>query len=704
MADRDILAPESRIYDSAVLTERTRQETISQAEAIYDPNPDITRGQIRLAASIRDYITHVRGDKYAPDPVLVNDLRAIASLNVSMEVWQAILDLPDNRWDLIGNEMTALVERTMQGNIRDGNLRAVRNSLENSVASRFNNSEAEIVVAIAEDLIQPNTFYNEDTTRAMQAERAAQVPIQQASFEEGELIVRAGEIVTEENMEALEEFGLLDGTNTRLQSLLSALLAMSLTTLILWLYIDRFEPKTRHNQRLLALIASLFLIFLATVNLFGVEGVNQPYLYPAAALALLLTSLVGIELAIISASMLAILVGVSQPPDQALHMAAPVVVGSVAGVLTLRQIDRLNSYFLAGLSISGANLTVFLAFELSQAGTVSATTLLAQSIVAATSGLFAAGIALVALYVITNLLNLTTSLKLIELMDSKHPLLQRLLREAPGTYQHSLQVGNLSELAAEAIGANAGLVRVAAMYHDIGKILNPFYFVENTTEGMNPHDDLNDPLQSARVIIGHVTEGDRLARRYNLPHRIREFILEHHGTTQALYFYNQATERAEHTGSIVKIEDFTYPGPTPRSRETAIMMLADGCESATRSRRPSTKAEIEEVVNTIFEMRLNDGQLDNSNLTLNDLKAIRSIFVETLQAMYHPRIAYQVPARPMAPQLKSGTMKAVRAEAAPAPEELPSPSSGTAPPEASAPPADLPDRPAAPSEDGETHA
>ena len=155
------------------------------------------------------------------------------------------------------------------------------------------------------------------------------------------------------------------------------------------------------------------------------------------------------------------------------------------------------------------------------------------------NGLFSAAVALVGLYVISNVLNIPTSLKIVELQQPNHPLLQRLLREAPGTYQHSLQVANLAELGAQQVDANAALLRVAAMYHDVGKILNPHFFVENQADGVNPHSVLDDPYQSARIIIGHVTEGDRLARRYHLPARIRDFIMEHHGTTQVAYFYRR---------------------------------------------------------------------------------------------------------------------------------------------------------------------
>jgi putative nucleotidyltransferase with HDIG domain len=219
-------------------------------------------------------------------------------------------------------------------------------------------------------------------------------------------------------------------------------------------------------------------------------------------------------------------------------------------------------------------------------------------------------------------------------------LLQRLLREAPGTYQHSLQVANLAELGAQQVDANAALLRVTAMYHDVGKILNPHFFVENQVDGVNPHDMLDDPYQSARIIIGHVMEGDRLARRYRLPTRIRDFIMEHHGTTQVVYFYHEALKQAEQTGEEVDIADFTYPGPRPLSRETAILMLADGCESSVRARRPQSKQDVEETVNYIFDTRLREGQLDESGLTLSDLRILRETFLTALQGVFHPRISY----------------------------------------------------------------
>jgi hypothetical protein len=663
VAPRDILAPHSLTYDSPVLTLQAQQVAIQQVQPVYNPNPDVTRDQINLARAITTYINEVRHDRYADIDQHIEDLLRIESLTVSDTTWEAAINIPDARWDLISNEISALVERTMQRDVRPDTLDATRSSLLNSVASRFSNSEAEIIVAIAEDLIQPNTFFNEELTRQRQQVAADQISIQQRTFEQGQLIVRSNTIVTELDMEALRQFGLLQTEGLQIQVLLGAVLGMVIVTGILGWYVDRFYPDLLHNPPMLILVAVLFLGFLAAANFFGAKGANQPYLYPAAALALLITSLFSAQMAILVIGFLAVLVGLFLLDAQSLEMTAYIMIGGVAGILGMRRSERLNSFFVAGLIIGATNLLVMLTFALTAEDRASLATLVSRSVITLASGLFAAGIALVCLYGVTSLMNLPTNLKLIELMDSNHPLLQQLLREAPGTYQHSLQVANLCELAAEAIGANAQLIRVAAMYHDIGKTLNPYFFAENTAEGMNPHDDLDDPSHSARVIIGHVIEGEKMARLANLPLRIRDFILEHHGTTQVLYFYNQAVERAGGNESAIDIREFTYPGPAPRSRETAIMMLADGCESATRARRPASKAEVEEVVNTIFELRLGEGQLDGSGLTLNDLKIIRQIFIETLQAMYHPRIAYKMRARreEKAGQITQGIVKNLEA-------------------------------------------
>jgi putative nucleotidyltransferase with HDIG domain len=227
-----------------------------------------------------------------------------------------------------------------------------------------------------------------------------------------------------------------------------------------------------------------------------------------------------------------------------------------------------------------------------------------------------------------------------EISRPDHPLLQMILRNAPGTYQHSLQVANLAEQAAERIGADPLLTRVGALYHDVGKALDPAFFIENQMPGsVNPHDRL-DPHSSAHMILRHVLNGLELARKHKLPSRIQDFIVEHHGTMITYYQLVKAIDAVGGDKELVEIERFRYPGPRPRSRETAILMLADGCEARVRAEHPKDESELRSLIKSVIDNRIATGQLDETNLTLRNLNAIVDSFTTTLKGVYHPRIQY----------------------------------------------------------------
>jgi putative nucleotidyltransferase with HDIG domain len=243
-------------------------------------------------------------------------------------------------------------------------------------------------------------------------------------------------------------------------------------------------------------------------------------------------------------------------------------------------------------------------------------------------------------YALAPLLDLTTTLQLVELSRPDHPLLQRLLREIPGTYQHTLQVANLAEQAAERIQANSMLARVGALYHDIGKMKNPQFFIENqSSQQINTHDDMA-PEESAGIIIEHVPHGLELAKKYRLPRRIRDFIPEHHGTLITRYQYGKALELVDGKEDLVDLSQFRYPGPRPQSRETALVMLADGCEAYVRSQSPDTDQELRNLIKEMVDRRVALGQLNDTNMTLKDLKVIIDSFAATLKGTYHARVDY----------------------------------------------------------------
>jgi len=300
---------------------------------------------------------------------------------------------------------------------------------------------------------------------------------------------------------------------------------------------------------------------------------------------------------------------------------------------------RVDTFFITGVAIGLAGSAVILAYRLTDnySDLIGVATLVGASLF---NGLASSSITLLLQYFFSQVLGLTTALQLLELMRPDHPLLQFILRNAPGSYQHSLQVSNLAEQAAEAIGADPLLTRVGALYHDCGKAANPSFFIENqATSNINPHDDI-DPATSVATILKHVEDGVTLARRYRLPPAVQNFIREHHGTLLARYQYARAIEAAGGDSSKVDESRFRYPGPRPRSRETALLMLADGVEARARAESPKNEEELRALVKKVFDFLHKEEQLEDTQLTFRDLQIARETFVKALRNTYHPRIQY----------------------------------------------------------------
>ncbi|MEB2288698.1 MAG: HDIG domain-containing protein [Anaerolineae bacterium] len=671
----DILAPRSLKYDSEVLLQAKRDAEVAAVRPIYDP-PDasVKSEQLQRARQILDFIENVRYDDFATPAQAEADIDAITDLDLPAPAISVLLSIEDNdRWRDIDAQVMRLLERVLSGEVRDDNIQAKRGDLPNLISASYSEAEVQIITGIVADLMRVNTYFNEELTRQAQLQVAESVPVEVRSFAQGQMIIRAGELATAAHIEALEQFGLLQPTRRRIERFAGALLLTTLVAVVLGVYLWKFYLKVFFNPSLIVVLGVAFLLFLGSVSIMNGEDRVLLYFFPASALSLLVATLVGHQFAIVISVFFAAMAGLVT--GGSLEFTVLIGLAGTVGVLSLDRTERLNAYFMAGLAVAACGIGTALLFALRGEGAPDPVTVLSQMVGSFVNGLLSAAVGLAALYVTSNTLNIPTSLKLVELMQPNHPLLQRLLREAPGTYQHSLQVANLAELGAQRVNANAPLVRVAAMYHDVGKILNPHFFVENQVDGVNPHDALDDPLQSARIIIGHVSEGLRLGRQYRLPSRLREFITEHHGTTQTLYFYRKAQERAG-DADAVDARDFTYPGPRPQTREAAILMLADGCESSVRARRPQSKEDIEETVNYIFDERLECGQLDESELTLNDLHALRETFLTALQGVFHPRIAYPGTPSQKALPAEVAAPAATPEPAAPASSDAPAPGAG----------------------------
>jgi membrane-associated HD superfamily phosphohydrolase len=348
----------------------------------------------------------------------------------------------------------------LRNEVREENLKAIYANLPNLVSVTVDETQTGLIVALTKDLIKPNAFYNDERTREARRQAAAAIPPETRSFAQGQIVVRAGAIITEADLEALTQLKLLQPPDRRAQTMAGALLSVMLVSGLGAIYLRRFHTDLFHNVPAMVLIGGLFVFFLAGARAFGTVNDFQSHLYPATAAALMMVALAGPQASIAVNAGLAALTGLVV--GNSLEFAALVAIGGAAGVLSLRRVERLNAYFTAGLVIGVVNVAIGLLFILAQ-GSVDPFRVLTVLVAGMLNGIIAAGLAVVGLYLISGLLNMPTSVRLIELSQPAQPLLQRLLHEAPGTYQHSLQVANLAELAAERIGAMAAHARWGAL-------------------------------------------------------------------------------------------------------------------------------------------------------------------------------------------------------------------------------------------------
>jgi putative nucleotidyltransferase with HDIG domain len=503
------------------------------------------------------------------------------------------------------------------------------------VSLSLTEEQAMIVAELVEAFVAPNSFYSEELTQqAIDDARQAIAPVTR-SFKTGETIIQRGQVIDATDIEALQILGLVQPQYSWRDFASAATLAFLIVGMV-GLYLKRQRELIR-DSRAMAMLVFLFLLWLLVARWVIPGHVLLPYVFPIAAFGMIVSVLISTEVGLICTTALAILVVFEMP--QSVELASYYILSSYFGILFLGRAHRVTSFFVAGLAVAVSGAAAAIAFRLVDPS-VDLIGLTSISGMAVMNGFASTGLTIMFQYFLAQLLGLTTALQLMELSRPDHPLLQMLLRNAPGTYQHSLQVANLAEQAAERIGADTLLTRVGALYHDIGKAANPPYFIENQGAGnVNPHDNL-DPETSAQTIIQHVLDGLELARKYRMPRRIQNFVLEHHGDMITRYQYARAVKEAGGDEDQVDLKTYIYPGPIPASKETAILMLADGCEARVRAEQPKNEEELAEIIKSVIKHRLSDGQLDNTNLTMSELSELADSFTSTLRGIYHPRIEY----------------------------------------------------------------
>jgi putative nucleotidyltransferase with HDIG domain len=500
-------------------------------------------------------------------------------------------------------------------------------------------------------LVKPNLFYNAAETEARRQDRRESVAAVIVPFNRGEPVVRAGETVTSIKAAALSEASLHRPISQRAIEFAGTIVVVTLMMIVLWQYLSRHQRKHLRVRRHFLLQIACFIINLGLMRLFfmfasamSLWATREPfnsqmsyrYLAPLAVGAALITILTDAHAAFIFSALLTVFVGVF---SDNVYLAAYTLMSSAGAIYHLQHCRDRTALVRAGLWIGAINAASALALDFLGASEADPLVILFDLFCAAAGGMLAAMVASIFLPLFEWLFEITTSIKLLELSNFNLPLLKQLAERAPGTYHHSIMVGQLASAAAESIGADALFARVACYYHDIGKSVRPTYFVENQSYMENRHDGLS-PKMSSIVLANHVKQGIELARQHKLPPRLIAIIPQHHGTGLMKYFYYKARRQMGDRDDPALEQEFRYPGPKPQTKEAAIVMIADSVEAASRTVQDPTPTKLRNMIDMIITRIRDDGQLDECDITLRELRMVADSFVKTLMGVYHHRIAY----------------------------------------------------------------
>src|SRR5690554_5078669 len=507
----------------------------------------------------------------------------------------------------------------------------------NQSVKRFNKNEQELLLDLVKDLLNQNISYDKQTNDLMLKEVLEKVSPTKGLVQKGERLISKGELLNEDKFQLVESFKIeyesKTGANQSSLILIGQIVLVSLMLFALGLYLVTLRMDVIRSDTKIVFLLSLIILFVyASKAAITIDNLDL-YLVPFCMIPLLIRTFFNIRLALFTYIMTILIIGFIAPNPYEF-----IILQTITGIITLFSILNLRNraqLFLSSLIIFVTYSVVYLSIGLIQEGSFTNTNwvFLGWFIGSAMFTLFTYPL----VYAFEKIFGFVSDVSLMELSDTNSKLLRKLNMKAPGTFQHSLQVSNLADEAIRAIGGNSLLVRTGALYHDIGKMHNPNYFIENQNSDYNPHDELS-PKESASMIIEHVTKGIEIARRYKLPDIIIDFIRTHHGTSLTLYFYRMYKE--QNPESEIDESAFRYPGPIPYSKETAVLMMADSVEAASRSLPSYDRESIEKLVDGIINRQINEEQFVTADITFKDITTIKKILKKKLMSIYHVRVEY----------------------------------------------------------------
>jgi putative nucleotidyltransferase with HDIG domain len=647
LAPRDIVAQRALDFESQVRTADAREAARAAVQPQYDFTTDkaiaiAAEQQLAFDNKTRPIDTAF---KTKLTPAERSSLLTTSVPTLSTDARNTLLGLDAARWAEVRAEAARVLDATLRTELRDTEVAEARTRLAGRLAGGLNEAERMLAAELISPLVKPNSSFSEDQTNEARNGAAAAVKPVRVQVRQGQVIARAGEPLAATDIEMIDALG-MSRSSADVTSLAGWFLLAVLVVGMLLAWIWRFRSTLWHRDNVLVLIGLLLVGATLALKMTADRSILQ-FFVPTAAIGMLLAILLDASVATIVIAVIAIIGGAVT--GNSLEFTAYTFLGGMAGIVAVRKGDRLQVFVQAAIAIFVVNALVVSVFSL--LGTRDLRGVLELWLASAASAVGSSVAAVGTFAVLGSVFGIMTVFQLLEMANPSQPLLRRLIVETPGTYHHSLMVGNLAERAAEAIGADSLVTRVAAYYHDVGKLANPLGFIENQAGGENIHDQL-DPAQSAQILKQHVADGIDIAYAAKVPKALIAYIPQHHGTAIMSYFYARAKERAaEPYGGLSTVEGakaaagvderrFRHAGPKPQTREAALIMLADGVEASVRSLASRDEPAIRAMVERIIEERIADGQFDECDLTLRDLERIKNAFVGQLLGMYHTRIAY----------------------------------------------------------------
>ncbi|CAN7317311.1 HD family phosphohydrolase [Rossellomorea sp. LjRoot5] len=660
-APTTIRAPKKFVDKEA--TAKKKEEAKAEVASVYTPKEGAIDNSTSLIHSLLESVNEVKNeskqqageeeDLKPPPSTNINDQLKLLKAklpkdknnnvtnSLSDDVLKTLLEASEDDLSRVETIVTTQMKIIMENGVKEEELNEAKLNLEQRITNySFNGDLSTAAVKLGKVAIEPTLFYDAEKTDELK--KLAEANVEKVEIIEGGVIVEDGELITPKTYSILKNLGMVEDTfSFRPYVGLALFVLVVISSLYYFFY--TLEVTEERKQNYLILTSIVFVISLLIMKIVGLmeqlEINDIAFIFPAAftgmILRILLNERIAMMMVFILSACSSIVFHQQFSGSIDIEIAIYTLFSGVSGILFLVSRNQRSNILRAGIYVALVNILI-LGFLILLSGTSYSNSEYVYYIVfALVSGIMSSILTIGFLPFFEAGFGILSSMRLVELSSPTQPLLKKLLTDAPGTYHHSVMVANLAEAACEAIGANGLLARVGCYYHDVGKSKRPHFFIENQLNMGNPHDRVS-PETSRDVIISHASDGARMLRKHKLPKEIVDIAEQHHGTTLLKFFYYKAKEQ----GKDVKEEEYRYPGPKPQTREAAVISIADSVEAAVRSKKSPTQEEIQKLVHSIVQDRLQDGQFNECDISLKQLETVKRSLCETLNGIFHPRIEY----------------------------------------------------------------